>query len=656
MQPGDETPMLLTDDTTSQPTTQQTIPLVLTKWLPEIISVLVALAVLLEIVILLAVYDGHPNPLWSGGITLNAIISFASMVFRTSLMVPVASCLSQLSWVWLAQGRRQLFDVVRFDQASRGPYGSLKLLFWHPVQSYTFIGACVTILSLVIGPFPQQSMVFYSDLVIDSSTISYASYAFDCNASVGFLSPSHEGPALRTPFNMKSAIYNGIFSSVTTSPPVPPFSCPSGNCSWDPFPTLALNVQCRDAPEQYRLNCSEADYHGETFPERCMIVAAEEPAKKTHLIMFPTEVGSTTMHFAISYVGTVSDLNASLWTMPIGGRVDFEWVRATDLLIARNNESDSWQSYVARNSTIESRQCIFSTSLQSVTAYVVNGAYDEFITNDLVNATANDAKQVVNTTYTYAYTGYDGISWSMTLPEPQQEALLTDICIPFQDLKAARGSVLSFNRYANVSMSSDDELIGADIMKTLYYVPNLTETAHAIARHMTVALRSVQTSIDLQDDNLNNGDLPNDYIAPKHRVPGLVYINKIHVLVRWGWLALPAFLAALVCALLIATILISEKENVGVWKDSPLPLLLFSRWEGERKSDIGHAQTEKDIRRAAEGIRVELGNDIDESGSIQDRIEVKKLGAKSNKERAAESISGFSFSELLPYTSKSTNT
>lgn len=128
--------MLLTDDGAGQTTAQRTPPFILKKWLPETMSLFLALAVLLEVVILLAMYDGHPNPLWSGGITLNTIISFASMVFRTSLMVPVASCISQLSWVWLSQGRQQLFDVVRFDQASRGPYESLKLLFSHHIRYF----------------------------------------------------------------------------------------------------------------------------------------------------------------------------------------------------------------------------------------------------------------------------------------------------------------------------------------------------------------------------------------------------------------------------------------------------------------------------------------------------------------------------------------
>ncbi|KAH8725885.1 hypothetical protein GQ44DRAFT_615031 [Phaeosphaeriaceae sp. PMI808] len=107
---------------------------VLRTWLFELISMYAAMCVFATTIAILGIYNGHPNPLWNGGITLNTVLSFSSMLFRISLMVPVASCLSQLTWVWLAQAQRPLYDIVRFDHASRSPYGSLKLLFSHHIR------------------------------------------------------------------------------------------------------------------------------------------------------------------------------------------------------------------------------------------------------------------------------------------------------------------------------------------------------------------------------------------------------------------------------------------------------------------------------------------------------------------------------------------
>lgn len=58
------------------------------------------------------------------------------------------------------------------------------------------------------------------------------------------------------PYNMQTAINNGLVSSSISSRPEPPFSCPSGNCTWDPFGTLAISVGCVDTSSAFRIKCS----------------------------------------------------------------------------------------------------------------------------------------------------------------------------------------------------------------------------------------------------------------------------------------------------------------------------------------------------------------------------------------------------------------
>ena len=113
---------------------RSTTKLVFSTWLFEIISISIALAVLTAVAAVLAIHNGRPNPVWAGGITLNTVVSFGSMLFRINLMVPVASCISQLTWIWFAQARRPLYDVVRFDQASRSLSGSIRFLLSHHVR------------------------------------------------------------------------------------------------------------------------------------------------------------------------------------------------------------------------------------------------------------------------------------------------------------------------------------------------------------------------------------------------------------------------------------------------------------------------------------------------------------------------------------------
>lgn len=128
-----------------------------TAWLFEIVSFCLALGVIVAVVVVLAIYNGRPNPLWTGGITLNTAISFAAVLFRISLMVPVASCISQLSWIWLAQDQRPLYDIVRFDRASRSAYGSLKLLFSHHIR-YVSIENVIDLPNAYLRQDPSPSL------------------------------------------------------------------------------------------------------------------------------------------------------------------------------------------------------------------------------------------------------------------------------------------------------------------------------------------------------------------------------------------------------------------------------------------------------------------------------------------------------------------
>jgi hypothetical protein len=131
---SDKETLMRKEDLSDQLRARQTDPSLLSSWLFDTFSFCAAFTVFIGVVAILAIYDGRPNPLWTGGITLNTVISVASMLFRICLMVPVASCISQMSWIWLAKDRRLLYDVVRFDQASHSPYVSFQLLFSHHVQ------------------------------------------------------------------------------------------------------------------------------------------------------------------------------------------------------------------------------------------------------------------------------------------------------------------------------------------------------------------------------------------------------------------------------------------------------------------------------------------------------------------------------------------
>lgn len=73
-------------------------------------------------------YDGIPLRRWPWSINLNSFISVISTISKATMMVPIVSAIGQLKWQWFLQPR-SIGDIQAFDSASRGPFGSVALIF-----------------------------------------------------------------------------------------------------------------------------------------------------------------------------------------------------------------------------------------------------------------------------------------------------------------------------------------------------------------------------------------------------------------------------------------------------------------------------------------------------------------------------------------------
>ena len=127
-------------------------------WLWELLGWLLATGCLSAVVGILVKYDDQPLRRWPYSITLNSLLAILSAVSKSSLLIPVASGISQLKWTRFNQ-QRSLLDLQRFDDASRGPLGSLMLLFrggWYVFSFIKFIANPMLI------PFPGSHSLEHS--------------------------------------------------------------------------------------------------------------------------------------------------------------------------------------------------------------------------------------------------------------------------------------------------------------------------------------------------------------------------------------------------------------------------------------------------------------------------------------------------------------
>lgn len=137
---------------------------IIKRWLFELISWTFSAVCMAAVIGVLITYKDDPLSNWSladkTGLTLNAYISILSKMAGAALILPVSEALGQLKWSWFQQNSKQMWDFEIFDNASRGPWGSLLLLLRTKGKALAALGAMITICMMALDPFFQQVVNF----------------------------------------------------------------------------------------------------------------------------------------------------------------------------------------------------------------------------------------------------------------------------------------------------------------------------------------------------------------------------------------------------------------------------------------------------------------------------------------------------------------
>lgn len=136
------------------------------QWSLEILVLLFAGAIFMSICLILDHYHEQVQPDWGDlYITLNTLISILATTFRATIAFVTFENIAQLKWEWLTTCFRPVSHAQLFDAASRGVYGSLRLL---PTivrhELFAVAAIAIAVLSLGIGSFTQQSIQTYQCL------------------------------------------------------------------------------------------------------------------------------------------------------------------------------------------------------------------------------------------------------------------------------------------------------------------------------------------------------------------------------------------------------------------------------------------------------------------------------------------------------------
>ncbi|KAF2621562.1 hypothetical protein BU25DRAFT_435383 [Macroventuria anomochaeta] len=575
---------------------------ILKRWLLEILSWLFSAICMGAVIGVLIYLQGNSLSRWTiqekTHLTLNAYISILSKMAGAALILPVSEALGQLKWSWFLEHSKQIWDFEIFDNASRGPWGSLLLLIRTKGRALAALGALIMLCALALDPFFQQVVDFpeRSALYNTSGTIPRVvnySPSFIPEFKYGYeVSQLNQdlGPSIRQ-FLYGNGTHPIEFGNGTR--PDIPLSCPTSNCTWPEYETLAVCSKC------VSIDVSEVL----TFA--CLNTTIDWTASFTGEIADTTTPNGTACGYFINATSTAPILMSGylfnesnvgheigeallVRTMPLtkfltkdqlygAGSIKFKDVRnplLDALIVSATNGADS----VYQHESPVVHECVLSWCVQTIKSSYEGGKYTEEVLSRYENTTAGPSP------------------WE-SFPIPEDEGggfdtfYMQDISITPATSDQDRPASTVFNTTYGTNNITAYTLINVfdDFFPSYYTVASAADTP--ILRYKNYD----GTGASTRELAYSSWQEPNDIVFHVSRLAvamtngirsdvnsnemlhGTAYRMETYVEVRWQWLALPLGVLFVSLIFLAATITKSalERERVGVWKTSAYATLLY---------------------------------------------------------------------------------
>lgn len=190
-----------------------------------------------------------------------AAYNVLSKVASAALILPISEAIGQLKWTWFhGNESKEIIDFEIFDKASCGAWGLFLLLFCTKGRSLAALGAVLTLLLLATDTFFQQVIDYPARWALEHMgsaiprVIRYEPF-YTPEFSDG-LETSFLNPALRPvigQFMVDNETQPIAFANGTR--PEIPLSCPSSNCTWSAYNTLAVCSECVEASDLLQHAC-----------------------------------------------------------------------------------------------------------------------------------------------------------------------------------------------------------------------------------------------------------------------------------------------------------------------------------------------------------------------------------------------------------------
>lgn len=591
------------------------------NWLVEIVCVIMGSACIAALCLVLQHYNGKATPqfgsAFGSSLTLNTLVAIIAALAKLLLLFPVAECIGQLRWIWFSRGYRQLGDFTTWDYAARGSvWSGFELVWTTKMRSLASMGAVITLFAVAIDPLSQQ-LIAYRDSSVEaagaSATILIASEFLELATDVEGAITSTEDymdflQLAQSPseyayisVGMKRAIRAGLDNGKNRILDLPA-ACPSGNCTFETYSSLAVCMSFADITE----HLYEKDANGQGgYGTQIHLTDDHYLTKNALFLQEILDVGSVAPASEV----TETDGRPAVF-LNFSQSIAFKDIESplADIFILTRNGSTSLPPEEGLGNvayTYAAFEVALSWCVAAYSTTVANGTSSTtMISNDKHFTYRNESSALVN--------------------EAPKGQYLQDSSV---DGKHHAGLQWFFKRLLAGRISqdgTDQTTTTSDVAQTIYEpfsglnatLPkgNLSRTLRATERD---GLQRIFDNVAVSMTNyIRLGDETADPSNPDYNPPtvatGTVFEPLAVVHIRWPWIAAHACFALFSAGLLLATILChraSPLRGQEPWKSSGVAILHVL--EPDLQRDLkGIAKMSELQRRAGEHrVRLEKGDE-----------------------------------------------
>ncbi|KAK3681309.1 hypothetical protein B0T22DRAFT_540208 [Podospora appendiculata] len=553
-------------------------------WLFEISSLVVSILSMMAVLIVLLKTDGTALADWAFLIQPNSLVSVFMTVSKATMIMPIAECISQAKWMAFHQSAGPLTKLQTFDEASRGPWGSTRLLLSPKTAGLIgWLGALLTVVSLALDPFTQQVITFPTRRVPAPAEAAHVQVIHSLDAVD--LVP------------MQGAILSSLY--VEQAGPRITYNCTTSQCQWlYAVTSLGICADCRNITSLTTRTC--ATVPGPLHPS----------ANETWTF------STTSCNYTINANITLKAFIQTLSLPAADGRPAEHASQFTQFKVRDQEIKFGLGDFLAHNVTWISTVLTFTTAFDSTHRrlpqltmqdlspsifacgfYFCAQAYTDLaVTNGTLQHTAPSISLPLGNVRDAAgqplLQPSAATGWSEMLAPVGPTTSFpgnTTFAIGQQVLNSLRGYLHRqiFNATQNGGNDDfrvfPDDNVGLDSLRSVSAFVDIAATFDRIAAAMSHQVR------------LSNGS---------RLAVGDALVDATYVAVRWAWLALPLAVLGLVGVLLVVTILGNGKRKTRIWKSSSIAMLVhpLHGWGEDELRFRSLAEMES----FADGVRVRL--------------------------------------------------